>query len=360
MQFKTFSSKNSMTLTPYTFLTPSVATSSKIMIAMLLLQVILLAATKSFSALVTTFSALAASVACETAFKTGKNNFRTNYPVAVIQGLITGLLIPQNYPFLIVFIITFFCFLSGKYVFGSFASSWVNPAALTVAVLFFLDPSYFPSFTISAHSLQARNAALSLIQDGSVKIFTFDYKITDFLNKNIFSFFKISIPNGYISMILDSGSLIPAFRFNLLSLISLILFISYSILDFIIPSIFLLAYLLLVRLLLPNFINGTPLQGDMLLALLTSGTIFYSTYLLQWYGTNPLTKAGKVFYAFTAAVFAFIIIGFGTSSAGFIFVILIMNLISPMIQYFENRKALSSIKKYLLPKVNAVRENENV
>ena len=360
MQIKALTDKKYITLTPYTFLTPSVATSSKIMIAMLSLQIIPLAVTRSFSALLTTSCALTASIACEILFKICRNNFKTNYPIAIIQGIITGLLIPQNYPVLIVFIVTFFCFLSGKYVFGSFASSWVNPAALTVAVLFFLDSSYFPSFCISAHSLQSRNAALALIQDGSVKIFNFDYKITDFLNKNVFSLFKISIPNGYISMIVDSGSMIPAFRFSLLSLISLILFISYSMLDFIIPSVFLITYLLFVRLLLPNFINGTPLQGDMLLALLSSGTVFCTTYLLQWYGTTPLTKTGKTVYGLIAAFFAFIIIGFGTSSAGFIFIILIMNLISPMIQYFENRRAVSSMKKYLLPKVNAIREDENV
>ncbi|MCR5217349.1 RnfABCDGE type electron transport complex subunit D [Treponema sp.] len=360
MQTKIMYKKHSITLTPFIYLTPSVSTSSKIILSALILQVIGLAVTRSFSALITTACPLAASILCEAAFRYCRKNYKYDYVIAVIQGLLTGLLVPQTYPPVIVFITALLCFAGSKYVFGNFAASWVNPSALTIAMLFFLDSSFFPGFEITAHSLQSRNAALNLIQNGSIKTFSFDYKITDFLNKNIFSFFKIAIPDGYISMIVDSGSFIPAFRFNLLTIISLVLFISYSIIDYIIPGIFIMAYMLLVRLLLPVFINGTPLQGDMILALFSSGTLFYATYLIQWYGTAPLTRTGKCLYGFAAAIFAFITAGFGTSAAGMVFVVLMLNLLSPLIQYFENKGAQKCIKKNLLPKVEMIKETENV
>lgn len=356
MPSKTMYKKHSITLAPFIYLTPSLSTSAKIILASLFLHILSLALTKSFAALITTFSAALSVFICEIIFKKCRKNYKADYIIALIQGLITGLLVPQDYPPVIVFVTVFFCFAGSKYIFENFAGSWINPSVLSLAMLYFLDSSFFPVFEISSNALQTRNAALNLIQSGSVKVFSFDYAVTDFLNKNIFSLFKIAIPNGYISMILDSSSFIPAFRFNLITILSLLFFISYSMTSFIIPTVFLTSYMLLVRFLLPFFVNGTPLQGDMILALFTSGTLFYAVYLIQWYGTSPLTAFGKVIYALIASVLAFITAGFGSSSAGMIFVILMLNLISPLIQQAENKKAFKCIKKSLLLKVKEMEE----
>ena len=58
--------------------------------------------------------------------------------------------------------------------------------------------------------------------------------------------------------------------------------------------------------------------------------------LLQWPGTTPLTIVGKVIYGVLAGVFAFLIMGAGTSPIGAMFVILLSNLISPLIQLLED------------------------
>lgn len=79
------------------------------------------------------------------------------------------------------------------------------------------------------------------------------------------------------------------------------------------------------------------MQGDMLLAYLTSGTLFCAVFVIQWYGTAPLTITGKTIYGIICGILAFLIAGCGTSSEGMIFTVLAANIISPLIQAEEDR-----------------------
>ena len=66
----------------------------------------------------------------------------------------------------------------------------------------------------------------------------------------------------------------------------------------------------------PVFSGGVPMQGDMILALLTSGTLFAAFFLMQWFGTIPMTRRGKIIYGFAGGIIAFIFSGCGTSPIG--------------------------------------------
>ena len=231
-----------------------------------------------------------------------------------------------------------------------------NLVALCIVILYFLNPSAFPPFAVSAQDLQARNAALSLIENGTVPLLELDSSITEFLNSYVFKFFGISIPDGYVSLFWDNGSVIPAFRFNFITLVSSIILISFDMVDCIFPAVFLFVYSFLVRFLLPFFIGGIPFQGDILLALLTSGTLFCTLYLLQWYGTLPMTLWGKILYGTFAGLIGFLIIGSGTSSAGYVFLILVINLLSPVIQFFEDKKLYENVSKKLVPRLKEISE----
>ena len=111
---------------------------------------------------------------------------------------------------------------------------------------------------------------------------------------------------------------------------------------------------ILVRFLSPLFCNGIPYQGDMLLAMLTSGTLFYATFVLQSYGTLPISVVGKVLYGVFAGIFAFVITGCGTSSTGMAFTVLFANIFSLLIQKWEDKT-----NKRKLQKLIASIENEN-
>ena len=157
------------------------------------------------------------------------------------------------------------------------------------------------------------------------------------MNKYIFDFFKITIPEGFISLFWDSHSIIPAFRFNLLTIISSIIIFSDNAFSLIIPTVFLFVYATLVRLFVPFLFGGNFNQGDIILALLTSGILFSSVFLIQWYGTIPVTVQGKILLGVLSGITAFFIIGCGTSPVGMVYTVLLSNIMSMVIRVFEEK-----------------------
>ncbi len=347
-------------LHPFKYITPSVGNITLSILCMLVLQVIMLFATKSFASIFVLLASLIASVAAEGLYTGFSKKTKFNAVVSIIQGLVIGLLLPSTYQLPAVFFIVFSSTLILKISFGSFSSSWVNICLVTVIAAYVINPQAFPLSSFSLIDLQSRNPALNLVQTNSVPLVKFDTSITQFFNKFIFGLFGVSVPDGYVSLFWDCYCVIPAFRFNFITLISGIILISFDFIDSVIPAVFLFVYCLLVRLVLPLVIQGIPLQGDMLLALLTSGTLFACVFLMQWFGTTPITLWGKIVYGAFGGIMAFLIAGYGASSTGIIFSVLIMNIFSPVIQYFESKQVKGFLKKVLLPQINELKETENV
>ena len=158
-------------------------------------------------------------------------------------------------------------------------------------------------------------------------------------------------------MFWDTKSVIPAFRFNFIILISSIFIFSEDIIKCVIPFTFMLVYLSLVRLLSPVFFGGLQFQGDILLALLTGGTLFISVFILNWYGTTPVTLKGRFIYGFFAGILNFFISGCGTSSSGLLFTVLIVNIVSVIIQQTEAKMNLLRTKR-IVEKFNAAQKKE--
>ena len=348
-----------ITLKPFSYIIPSVGSATKGMLLLLVPQIIMLFVTKSYGSLLRIAITLVASLTAEAIYISGIKSHKSFLLPAAIQGVLIGMLLPSTYPPVAIFFITLCSLLLTKYAFGGFSSSWANPIAVTVAIAYFINMSVFPQYLVSASDLQTKNTALILIQNGTIPIVSGDSAITAFLNKTVFKLVGLSIPDGYISLIWDSNSLIPAFRFNFITLISSLVLVSLDMVDFIIPAFFIFVYSVLVRFAAPFIVHGTPGQGDILLALLSSGTLFSTLYLLQWYGTTPLTKWGKILYGCIAGIVAFLIIGCGTSSAGYVFTVLIMNIISPVIQVIESKQVKHKIEKTIVPRLQVLREVEN-
>lgn len=347
-------------LRPFTYLTPSVGTVRKFILVMMVPQLVMLAVTKSYSSLLLVLSSVLGSMASEIVHCLYSKSKKVEYLSPVIQGMIAGLLIPSGYSVVAVFFISFMCMYLGKYAFGGFSQSWINTVALTVAVAYMLDVSSFSTIRLGPELVSSRNAALAYIEDPSFHICAADSAITSFLNRTVFGLFGIVIPDGYVSFFWDSGSLIPAFRFNFITLISSIVLMAMDIIDMVIPLIFIAVYSVLVRLVGPVFTGAPAFQGDVIFALLTSGTIFSTLFLLQWYGTVPITKSGKILYACLAGVVAFLVMGYGNSPVGYVFMILIMNLFSTLIQIFESRMARKKVQAVLSPRIQAIKEAEHV
>jgi electron transport complex protein RnfD len=343
-------------LRPYSYINFSFYSLTVKMLILLFLQMGMLLLAKSYQAFFVVIASMTASVLADFLWVLfTKNTRNTNlYPflIAAVQGILCGMLIPQDYPVVAVFLVVFFTMLILKDFFGGFAYAWINPCMFTVIILWIVGADLFPGFLLPFDSFASRNPSLLLIENGIVPVYHFDSAITDFFNDTVFSWLKVSVPEGYISMLWDTNSVIPAFRFNFITLISSIILFSDNFVDMIIPGVFLFVYAILIRVISPFFFSGLMFQGDILLAFLTSGTLFTAFFLINWNGTVPCTVIGKTAYAFITAIAMFFIAGCGTSSCGAVFTVLVANVCSILIQqveiYFERcslRHSLEMMQK---------------
>lgn len=335
---------------PFIYVTDSVAMEATKMIALLMVQVLLLIISRSYHSLLIILSTVLAAISADfLSKKFFENKLNDDYSliINILQGMITGLMIPATYSPVTVFFVTLCVMFVVKHFFGGFSYAWVNPAVFSVVVLWIIGARLFPTYEINADILSLRNPSQFLIENGTFFQYDFDSEITDILNSNIFSLFKVSIPNGYVSLFWDNHSLIPAFRFNFVTLLSSLFIFGNCMVKGVIPAIFLSVYLILIRFFSPFFCNGLLFQGDILLSLLTGGTLFFAVFVLGWYGTIPVSLNGKIIYGLCAAVNAFFIAGPGTSPCGMVFTVLLTNIESIIIQQWENRRDRILIRKRL-------------
>ena len=336
-------------LKPYIYEKPSISAVSIRIVILLSLQIIMLLLTKSYNAILviiaTTLGALLAGTIHYIFIR--KDGFLSL--TSLIQGIIIGMLLPQTYPPLTAFMTAFVTLLVFKYIFETSENFWINIVCVTIAIAFFIGKKYFPEFLLTTDLFPSKNPSVQLINKGVFPIYNFDVSLTDFLNANLFNHFKVSLPQGIISMLWDTHSIIPAFRFNLLTIIASIVLFSDNSFSLLIPSIFLFVYVLLVRLFFPYVSGGEFNQGDITLAVLTSGTLFTAVFMIQWFGTHPMTVIGKIIYAFFAGLLAFMVVGGGTSPVGMIYVIILCNILNLLIRQIEEKRM-----DYLMHKITHV------
>ena len=326
-----------VSLKPYIYEKPSISAVCIKIIILLSLQIIMLILTKSYKALfvivASSLGALAASFIHYFFYK--KNKFMSL--TSLVQGIIIGMLLPENYPVITIYFISFATLLIFKYIFEDSENFWINIVSVSVLMAYFIGRSYFPGFLITSDLFKLKNPSVSLINSGVFPIYDFDVTLTNYLNSSLFNGLKVTLPQGIISMLWDTHSVIPAFRFNLLTIVASIVLFSDNSFSIIIPGIFLAIYSLLVRMFFPFMAGGEFNTGDIFLALLTSGTLFAAVFMIQWFGTHPMTIVGKIIYALAAGFLAFFILGCGTSPVGMIYVIVICNIFNLLIRQVEEK-----------------------
>ena len=322
---------------PFVYNIPSISSVSIRFIILLSLQVVMLAVTKSYSALIVVLATLIGAAGAATV-----NYFVSKEPLfnimnIVIQGLLIGLLLPESFPPFTAFVISFSTLVISRCIVFKSVNSWLNSTTIAVIVAWYVGRNFFPTFEVSSELLCLRNTSVYLLENGTFPIYSFDSSITSFLNKYIFDIFHITIPEGFISLFWDSHSIIPAFRFNLLTIVSSIIIFSDNSFSIIIPTVFLCVYGIMVRLFVPFLFGGNFNQGDIILAFLTSGILFCCVFLIQWYGTIPVTIQGKICLGILSGIIAFLIIGCGTSPVGMVYTVLLTNLLCMLIRVFEEK-----------------------
>lgn len=326
-----------ITLNPFCSSNPSLNDIMKMSIAVLLPQIVMLFVTKSYNSLVLLLCSVIAAQGAQILYAVIKESRAFWSWTIIFEGLIAGMSVPAGYPPFTLFAAVFTVLLLQNLIFGSYAQGWANAVVVILIVLYFINPAMFPPSLLPHDCFTHSNAGSRLFSDGIVQVSDFDKRIAGFLNGGIFYSWGISIPEGYITLLWDSQSSIPAFRFNLLTLAASLILISYKAADFLVTYTFLIVYGIAVRILSLYPYGSLIGGGDILLAFCTGGTFFAAFFLLNRFGTLPMSVAGKCIYGAVGGLCMFGMCGAGTSSAAVFFCLLFLNILSLSVQYIEDR-----------------------
>lgn len=338
-------SKKQTQVKPFIYKKSSVSEILIRMLCLFFIQILMLFFTQSYSALLVVGVALIGALSASALDYLITKSHIYSYLTLLVQGIMIGLLLPESYPPITVFFLSFSVLFVFKYFFSNSENTWINMVALAIVISWFIGKSFFPSYLITKELLPVKNPSYYLIQNGTFPVYQFDSNWTSFLNTHFFNYLKISLPDGYLSLMWDSHSVIPAFRFNLLTIFSSILLFADGAFSILISTVYLFTYCLLVRLFVPFMNGGIFNQGDIFLALFTGGTLFCATFMIQWMGTTPFTLSGKIIYGFIAGVLSFVLMGCGTSPVEMVYIVLLCNIINLIINLIEERHCKKALIK---------------
>ena len=327
---------------PFILTRPTVTKMSIITLASLVPQIGLIALDGDYGALLNILCAIVGSFAAElTIGLPARKPIATDLTV-FLAGILIGMFLPCNFNPVLAGFVAFIGVLFGKTLFGGRGSFWMHPVAIAVCVGYVSQAAAFPQALVTADGLKAVGDAFGALKLDRFSQLVQDQTVTGTLNSGLLGSLGIRLPEGYITLLWNSPSPIPAFRYNVITLVSSIVLLSMETIDWIIPFFFLATYGICVWFLSLFPFTATFSGGNILFAFLTSGTLFAAFYVLPEYSTSPRTRLGKVISGIVGGAAAFLNCGPGGSPVGVMFAILIVDSINPLIEHFENRTHIIS------------------
>ena len=243
-------------------------------------------------------------------FSLNKKRFTVYNFSVVTSGLIYGLTMPDQSPLLIVAIAGIVGVFLAKLIFGGMGQNIFNIAAFArvFAVLSFGSALAYESFV----DAQAGATALGIFSNNM-----FDSGVTD-----TYSFWEMFSGIGLPGSLGETSAL-------LILVGGLYLALRRSF-DFFIPLTYIGTVFLLA--------TAVMFQQDLgiwypLTHLLSGGLMFGAVYMATDPITIPVTRPGRIYFAFGLGVVTFVIRLFGSLPEGVVFAILIMNMFVPAIDY---------------------------
>ena len=331
---KSYSNLSLMTA-PFVYTRLPVLGMNIAVLSLLGIQILILAITADFYALLNITAAVMGVLFVENLLRyLASSKFGLSLEM-VISGLLIGFFMPTGIGFVFVFILSAFSVFIVKTVFGGTGRNWLNPVAFAVCAAYISRPEAFPPLISDFSLLREKGSIFALMEaNGLLKLKT-DFAVTSALNSLLLHGVGVTLPEGYISLFLNSTSSIPAFRYNIITLMSSIILFSIRVADYILPAFFLTTYAILVWTFGMVPVSNIYFTGDILSAVLTGGVLFVAFFVMTEPASSPKTKYGKAMSGFFTGLFAFFICAHGASPAGIFFAIILSNVISPLIEKLE-------------------------
>ena len=331
---KSYSNLSLMTA-PFVYTRLPVLGMNIAVLSLLGIQILILAITADFYALLNITAAVMGVLCVENLLRYLASSKLSLSLEMVISGLLIGFFMPTGIGFVFVFILSAFSVFIVKTVFGGTGRNWLNPVAFAVCAAYISRPEAFPPLISDFSLLREKGSIFALMEaNGLLKLKT-DFAVTSALNSLLLHGVGVTLPEGYISLFLNSTSSIPAFRYNIVTLMSSIILFSIRVADYILPAFFLTTYAILVWTFGMVPVSNIYFTGDILSAVLTGGVLFAAFFVMTEPASSPKTKYGKAMSGFFTGLFAFFICAHGASPAGIFFAIILSNVMSPLIEKLE-------------------------
>lgn len=330
---KTTKHRDFSKIAPFIYTSVSVRSIHLSYLLLLLPHMVLLFLYHDIYAILNIFASVAATLTCQSIVYTiEKATFKIPFE-AFLQGLLIGLFMPTNIGFGFVFVLSFLGFGLTKVIFGK-SGSWMHPIMIILIIAYISAPELFV-FTSRVNTLENTMNPFPPL--------ALDSLITSFLNSHILNEAGITLPEGYLSLFWNSSSLIPACRYNLLTVISSIILLSLKVRDYTIPVLFILLYETLVY-----CFSSFLFQGDVLASLMTGGFLFLVFFALPEPNAFPKTLFFKIASSVFLAITSFLLAGGKANFITIAFATLLLNILTPYICEIEKMLHIKKSMKRMI------------
>ena len=265
-------------------------------------------------------------------YRQGKATFDIH---TLLTGLLIGFFLPIESGFIFSFFVAFMSYFLSWGVFGGKGTSWINPVMLAACIAAVGKPDCFVQ-PVNFDQIVSGGNVFAALETASNTIKTFeDQHLTSILNSTLLHSVGVTLPEGYIGLFFLYPSSIPAFRYNILTLLCSVILLSSKAIHKTVPFTFLAVYGMLVYFFPPAMQQHTYGRGDILSAILTSGALFSAFFVMNDGGSLPRSWGGRLICGSLTGIFAFCIIGPGAYPAGIPFAVILVNCITPLIEQLE-------------------------
>ena len=235
---------------------------------------------------------------------------------AVVTGLLLALNLPPSVPLWIGVIGAVFAIVIVKQLFGGLGQNFMNPAMAARVFLVISYPKVMSVFFEPLTHAVSSATPMALIKAGELS--ALPGMMDAFIGKTA----------GTIGETSSAALLLGGIYLLVRQVINWEIPVAY------IGTTFVLTFLL-----------GGMDVGFSLYSILSGGLLLGGIYMLTDYSSSPISKQGKIVYAFGAGLLTVIIRLYGGYPEGVMFSILLMNVCTPMIERYAAPKVFGGAKK---------------
>lgn len=240
---------------------------------------------------------------------------------APLWGLLLALILPAQVPWYLPLLGSAFAILVVKGVVGGGATPWLNPVLAAWAFLQVGWPSAFPGLAPISGDHRT----------------PFDVQGTDWLNANLFSWFSIQLPGGYLDLLSGighPGTALIAESGSVVLLAATVYLLAKGYFPWQLPAVYFLSFCA------PMALSG----GNVLYHVFSGAFLMNLFFLASDPSIRPLSRWGVVAFALGAGLVSFLVRVWGVNGDGVGYAVLLMNLFVPWIDQKFRPKSLNDFR----------------